>query len=231
MKYKKMVENYLNYVKNNCKLRTYIVYENLCKTHLKNAFKNKSVKDIKNKDWIMFFNEKSKTLSNGTLRLILSVIKNIYKHSKCKCDIEVKLSLTNKATKLVSALTKKEQGVIESYILKRKDCYKYGIIISLYTGVRIGELLALTWSDVDFKQNTILITKSVCSICNNNQFITYTDSPKTENGNRVLAIPKCLVPILHQLKNYQNNKSQFVVSKKMVNKLRLGCISNVLQAC
>ncbi len=213
MKYKKIAQNFLHYVKNNCKLRTYVVYDTLYQTHIKDVFADRKVNDIKNEDWTALFNEKAKTLSNGSLKVIKSLIKSIYKHSNIECKIDVKLPNSKQKTKQIEALTKREQKEIERYIVNRRDCYKYGILISLYTGIRIGELLALTWEDIDLKRQTINISKTVYSISRNNQTITYTDTPKTESSNRIIALPKCLISIFKELKTYQHNKSKFVISK------------------
>ena len=56
--------------------------------------------------------------------------------------------------------TKKEQQVIESFCLNHKKRNYIGIVICLYTGIRLGELLALTWDDIDFNSNLLTINKT-----------------------------------------------------------------------
>ena len=48
---------------------------------------------------------------------------------------------------------------IENYILSKKKNYNYGVLLSLYTGMRLGELLVLKWSDIDFNNGIISINK------------------------------------------------------------------------
>ena len=74
--------------------------------------------------------------------------------------------------------------------------------MALYSGVRIGELLALEWSDIDFKNNQIHISKQVL-----NKKVT---TPKTINSNRFIHIPDNVINLLRRL------KSESVILSKIV---------------
>lgn len=69
-------------------------------------------------------------------------------------------------------------------------------ILAIYAGLRKGELLALEWSDIDFKADTISITKAV-SVVGGQQI---TKAPKTKNSRRVVSIPHFLTQRLKSLK-------------------------------
>lgn len=56
-------------------------------------------------------------------------------------------------------LSKSEQKVLTDYLISDIDIYKFGILLTLYTGIRIGELCALTWDDVT--DDYILINKTM----------------------------------------------------------------------
>ena len=63
-------------------------------------------------------------------------------------------------------------------------------LLMIYTGLRFGELAALTWSDVDLAENTITVNKSY-------DFKSQSiKTPKTEAGVRIIPIPDLLVPEL-----------------------------------
>ena len=57
----------------------------------------------------------------------------------------------------MECLTKEEQGKIELYIMRRDTAHLFGITLALYTGMRIGELLALQWSDVNFEKSAVTV--------------------------------------------------------------------------
>ena len=87
----------------------------------------------------------------------------------------------------------------------------FGVVLCLYTGLRIGELLALEWSDIDFQKGIISVSKS----CHdgkdeNGKFARITDTPKTETSEREIPFPKQLIPYLRNLK--KDSKSVYVVA-------------------
>lgn len=66
--------------------------------------------------------------------------------------------------------------------------------LSLFCGLRRGEVVALLWSDIDFKNKTVSISKST-SIVNGKP---YTKSPKNKTSNRIISIPEHIVAMLKQ---------------------------------
>lgn len=79
--------------------------------------------------------------------------------------------------------------------------YYLPIVIGFYTGCRIGEVLALTWDDIDFKNKTITINKSLIFNTENKQW--YLGPTKTFTSNRTISIGNSLIKIL---KRFQNNQ-------------------------
>lgn len=69
------------------------------------------------------------------------------------------------------------------------------LILAIYTGMRKGELLALEWSDFDYENNTVTVSKS-CSYVNHQQI---TKCPKTKAGNRVITIPAFLTERIRKM--------------------------------
>lgn len=68
--------------------------------------------------------------------------------------------------------------------------------LAIYTGLRKGELLALEWTDIDFENNTVRVSKS-CSMVAGEQI---TKCPKTKTSNRTVSIPSFLTRRLKALK-------------------------------
>lgn len=78
------------------------------------------------------------------------------------------------------------------------------LLILLSTGIRRGELLALTWDDADLKAGTLNISKQLVPIStksNENKESTMKTDLKTENSNRVVGIPKKLITHLQEQKD------------------------------
>ena len=66
--------------------------------------------------------------------------------------------------KELTILTSSEQRNLENMLQPDTDATKLGIMISLYTGLRIGEICALTWNDIDLKNKVIYVRNTVVRV-------------------------------------------------------------------
>ena len=85
--------------------------------------------------------------------------------------------------------------------------YKVAIILTVFTGVRLGELMGLEWQDIDFKNGIISINRS-------SQYLSdmgvFTKVPKTESSIREIAIPEFIISLLEEYKLwYEEQKSVY----------------------
>lgn len=113
--------------------------------------------------------------------------------------------------KEISCFTHQEQRRIEEEIAGKKNLKMYGVILCMYTGLRLGELLALEKTDTDGA--SIRVTKS----CHDGKdesgrFTRRTDTPKTPSSVRVIPIPKQLRPLVRTLQ--KNGKSPYLINSK-----------------
>ena len=83
--------------------------------------------------------------------------------------------------------------------------YKVAIILTVFTGVRLGELMGLEWQDVDFKNGIISINRSSQYLADMGVF---TKVPKTESSIREIAIHEFIISLLEEYKLwYEEQKS------------------------
>ncbi|RGC52106.1 site-specific integrase [Absiella sp. AM29-15] len=88
-------------------------------------------------------------------------------------------------------------------LLKRSenfDTYNAVIHFQLYTGMRIGETLALTWDDIDFEKRTININKTINYVKGEFKI----GPPKTDNSYRILGMNNTVYSLLQQIKEEQD---------------------------
>ena len=90
-------------------------------------------------------------LAPKTVTDILTVIKSTIGYAKCSnydvcCNLK-RLSV-KKGDVEMRVLTHTEQAALTRTVLDNMDLYKFGVLLSLYTGIRIGELCALKWEDI-----------------------------------------------------------------------------------
>ncbi len=89
---------------------------------------------------------------------------------------------------------------IPNYLEKLKKEPIYNLIyLGVYTGARLGELCALTWKDINFKDNTLKINKSM--FLENSKL--KTKEPKTQKSNRIVVLFPHVIDFLKDLKKNQ----------------------------
>lgn len=99
----------------------------------------------------------------------------------------------------------------------------YAIVVLMYTGMRIGELLALNWSDLDFKEKTITINKNAVIVRNYekegaNYKLLNQDSTKTRSGNRVIPMSNIAYEAFQEIYKINGDK-RFVMSTESGNQV------------
>lgn len=222
MKFISITYEYLNELKYSIKQRTYLFYWQIAEIYLNKYFSF----DIENMSTDLL-NEiiptKLTNYSSSTLKLIIGLLKRVltfaYDKGYIQNPIILKYKIKNKNSKSVKALDKQEQQKLEDYIIKNKKFYHYGVLISLYTGLRIGELLSLKWENINYKDKVINIETTTCKISHNHKTIELVDTPKTNSSIRQIPITPFLNELLVELKSYQQNKSDYVISKSLGKKI------------
>lgn len=100
-------------------------------------------------------------------------------------------------------------------LLSTLDETAIGILISLHTGLRIGEVCALRWADIDLTNNILMVRSTVTRVYDHNRSGTATKyvigSPKTDTSLRNIPLPLSLRTYLSQLS--ATARSEFVISK------------------
>ena len=190
-------------------------YECTFRCHLeKSPFANRYIKDISSLEIQRYYNdlyEKGKTYE--TLKRINKLLKRFLKYCvgegyiiRNPCD-NIKIPGMNRSVKKeVEIFTKDELKTIINHKCNRliKDI----ALVSLSTGMRQGEVLALKWDDIDFKNKEIHINKTLsCYVkIEGDKRILVRDiqTPKTKNSIRTIPLPTSIIGILNDVKTKQN---------------------------
>lgn len=194
------------------KKSSYSAYMLLIENHLLPAFGDHL--DIKEPDVQEFvFKKLAEGLSLKTIKDILIVLKMILKFGvKNKFleyhqfDIQFP---TERERHDIEVLSRANQKRIMDYILKHFTFKNLGIYICLSSGIRIGEICALTWEDINTDTGIISIRKTIqrIYIINDNDRHTelILDTPKTKNSIRDIPMSRDLIKILKPIKKIVND--------------------------
>ena len=219
MKYIDWLNQWLeSYIRPSVKVRTYERYRLIIEQHIKDKIGGIELNDLsplvlQQIITVLLQSGNKKTgegLSANSVNAVISVIQSSLKTAHL-------LGLTDEYTadklkrpklkeKPVECFTLAEQKQIEQAVLNGKKDKLYGIILCLYSGLRIGELIALQWSDMDFVKGILTVSKS----CHDGKAGLVIDAPKTITSRRVIPLPKQLLPLLKGIK--KKSDSPFVVS-------------------
>lgn len=155
-------------------------------------------------------------LTANSVNGILSVLKSSLKKAETLGVAERQFSdaivRPRMREKKIICFSKEEQRKIENYILRHDVYHLFGILLALYTGLRIGELLALTWDDIDFRKSTLTVSKSCHDSWKNGHYEKVIEPTKTQSSERVIPIPEQILIFLKNLRRAA--RSQYVVSGK-----------------
>lgn len=251
-----MIKNKLNYLKNNnksylendiyrwlnnskirCKKSTFSNYQYTVNSRIIPKFSKIKKKNITSE---IIDNYTFELLDEGLLPKTVKDILIILKQILTFAGIKVKVSMPKTEKKVIQVLDRKDQMVLENYIRKNINRITVGILICLYTGIRIGELCALKEGDIDLKNKKITIKKTLIRIKNldnhsDNKTNVIIDNPKSSCSVREIPIPKFIVPILKDVclkkdfdaflltgtKRYIETRTYFNKYKKILNDLQL----------
>ncbi len=156
-----------------------------------------------------------KALSPKYVSDILSMIKSIAKYA------HKKYGYTNTAADIAypksKSIKKKEALSISDFkallreLENNTDLAKLGVLISSYTGIRIGELCALKWSDIDFYNNVLSINKTVQRISQPESGGTHIVflPPKSKSSERLIPLPDFLI---EYLSSFRSSDEYFILS-------------------
>ena len=212
-------------------------YWNLLNSYILPAFGSKALRDI-TREFVEaqcnFFltagGLKENGLSSKTVSDILSLIRNILQFATRKgkiisCDtrsIQIK-----RQTKEMRILSRTEQDKLCRYLYSELDACNIGILVCLFTGLRIGEICALRWEDVSFSDHTIHVHRTVQRIQDrtNSEHKTkiIVTAPKSACSIRTIPVPDNLLALLASYKTSStgyiltNNDGELLEPRTMQN--------------
>ena len=183
--------------------------------------------------------EWEKRLSTGTIKNLVMVIASVLSYAKqngltidCNFNVAYKGSSFQQPCKVYGHY---EQLAISDALMKSTDYRTLGIALALYEGMRIGEICALRWSDIDFEKSIIHVNKTLQRLYlpeGDLKTKLVIQTAKTRHSNRDIPIS---TPMLKLLRKFETPKSVGYVtscSEKLIEPRNLrryyqGFISNL----
>ena len=217
-KYNYWLDLWLDSKKPFVKDSTFIRYKNIIENHIKPSLGKYNIDEIDTNCIQGFIMDKSINgkkdgsggLSSKSIYDLLLVIKQslefIEERYQKQNHIDYKKISIKKAPHKMRVLSSTEEKKLNSVLLNQTDKYKLGVLICLYTGIRIGELCALKWKNISLSEQTIRIESTLQRLqinesdknCKTKIFIS---EPKTFSSYRTIPFPQFLLPIIKGFKD------------------------------
>lgn len=97
--------------------------------------------------------------------------------------------------------TRAEQRILTDFLMEDMDLFKMGVLLTLYSGLRVGELCGLQWQDIDPYSKIIRVKRTVQRISDGNGHTYFSlGTPKTVHSEREIPIPSSVLDIISRFK-------------------------------
>ena len=209
--------------KKRIKKSTYSTYSYSIRKFLMPEFQKMTLKKLESYNYNEFVEILSQDLSTKTVRDVINNLKSILllAEQKYGCNMKINgIKIPKLDSEPLEILNNKERIKLENYCLKENSLRSLGIIICLYTGLRIGEICALKWENIDLEKRELQVKYTLQRIYDENQKNTKIslDTAKTKTSIRKIPISNKLYNILIKLKNNYNHNDFFLTgdSKKFI---------------
>lgn len=207
--------------RNRVKESTYVKYHNTVNNHIKPIFGNLLPQNL-NTVLIEGFSNELLTygLSVKTVRDILTVLKAILKH--CRRQIgqgfpEIDVLYPKEQKKEMRVLTLEGQTAFVKYLLQDMDTdkAKFGVLLALLTGMRIGEVCALKWENISVTDRIIRVGSTMQRLKNLDtgakaKTKIIIGAAKTDNSMRIIPLTDYAVSLCKKMQ--RNNSGAYVLT-------------------
>ena len=229
MLFEDFVKIYIRDIKSRLKETTWLTKENIINTKIMPYFAKRKINEIQTKDVIAWQNEmiryrdkKGNPYSSTYLKTLHNQLSTIFNHAVRFYELH-----SNPASKAGNMGTEHRKEMLfwtkDEYLkfadeMMDKPISYYAFEILYWCGLRMGEMLALTPSDFDFKKQTVTINKSYQRLHGDDVITT----PKTKRSNRVVKMPPFLCEEINEyigmLYDIKIDERIFTITKSYLHK-------------
>ena len=234
-----LAEEWFNSKKPQWKQSSIVKYTNILNLYLLPSFSNRIITLIK-RDEVLTFSSclmidggaNGEGLSPKTVTSIISVMKNIFEYAeqvKGYLVANIKGITIKQTQKPMRILSYAEQLKLSQYLCQNITPCNLGILLCLYTGLRVGEICALKWEDISFEEQYLYVHKTMQRLQTNdstNKTAINISTPKSDCSIRKVPIPNDIFYILKNNRQQDNSyiltgsSAEFIEPRTMQNRFK-----------
>lgn len=206
--FKQFADEWKENIRYSIKISSFCFYNTILERHLYPCFGETHLVNIDSEMVQKFINQKaSENYSVAYIRSMINLLQNILKNARLHRHINIShiyVQTPSKKKCIPKGFKLCEWKILESYLLQKGDMFSFGLLLCMYTGIRIGELSGLKWSDFDTETGQICIRRTVYRIknlssdntINSPKTILNIGPPKTPSSIREIPLPLSLIELL-----------------------------------
>lgn len=222
---------WLNMKKLTVKQSTYSRYYSIVRTEILPELGNLPLKQLNSSIVNSFTSRKlngseaenRKSLANKTVRDICSILKSIIKYGENEYHtgpLAENTALPKVRKEAIKTLDENEIKRLTQYLRIHQEKPRYtGMLLCLYSGMRIGEICALKWSDIDLEQRVIYVRHTIQRIIvpdevSEKRTKIIIDEPKTTSSMRVIPLSNQIYPMIINLYKAADESAFFLTNSE-----------------
>lgn len=216
-------------------------YRNLLNSYILPRFSKSIIQEIQRSEIVVFSRDlltsggaHSQGLAPKTVNSVLSVLKNVFTYASNEKGVlvaDIKDISVKQPQKPMRILSKGEQKALSEYLCSDPTPCHIGILLSLYTGLRIGEVCALRWQDIRVEEQYLYIHQTMQRIQVDGDGRKRTEvvilPPKSDCSIRRIPIPD---EVLRLLKTVQRQDDAFLLTGLVHSYIEPRCLENRFKA-
>lgn len=188
---------------------TYVKYSTILDRHIKPALGKCRPTELTSSavDEFAYTLADTKSLSPKSMKDILVILRSILKYAQKRFPgtfSSVEIEYPKETRKEMRVLSRQEQHKLSLCLLTDIDPCRFGVLLALYTGIRIGELCALRWENISLEECTIRITQTMQRLkdigkTDGAKTTVLIDTPKSERSVRVIPMTEHISKLCRQM--------------------------------
>lgn len=212
-----VADEWLATVQNTKKHATFIKYRFIYQKHIKEKIKNLALAGLDEDSLAQIFqDENNEALSDSLQKSIACVMNQILSYAASNYHTE-KIRYSNQRQKTgnkpVEILSQTEQTRLLRYLYEEMDVFKLGIVVCISTGLRVGEICALKWKDIDLERKLLYVSATVQRITvdgKETRTVLLEGEPKSVCSKREIPLSDELVKLILP---YYKSTEKYVLHK------------------
>ena len=209
---KKVSGDWLSSMEPQIKKSTYVKYNNMLHSHILPKFENVSVSELTSAriqsfcdDLLNHGGSSGKGLSPKTVTDVLSLLRCILRYAQIQGyqppSMGKEIVIRQKSPVTV-VLPRSSQEILCTYLNENMSERSLGVLLCLFTGIRVGEVCALKWEDFSFQDKSLYVHRTMQRLQIPNSTDKKTDiivsTPKSQCSLRMIPIPNELIQLIQQ---------------------------------